>query len=105
MTDLKQRANLAYDRALAQKNLHERMSTRMFVTHAGGMWQCDTTLISALYCYQDCAEIVLLDCHQIPRKIVPSELLQLVKARHQEMMNEYMVEYARLALVRTAKSV
>lgn len=105
MTDLRQRANLAYDRALAQKNLHERMSARMFVTHAGGMWQCDTMLLSALYCYQDHSYIVLLDCHQIPRKIVPSELLQVVKSRHQELMNEYMVEYANLSSVRTAKDV
>lgn len=105
MDDLRTQAQLAYDRALAQKNLHERMQTRMVLTHAGGLWNCDQSLISMLACYLDDDEIVLLDANSIPRRIVPREFLSLVKQRHQEILNEWQIEYANLARIRTAKDV
>ena len=103
MDDLRQRARAAYDRALAQKNLKERMSSRMTLAHAGGLWICDPTLIATLESYMHETEIVLLDSQDIPRKIKVDELQYLVKQRHQEIMNEWLMEYAELSKIRTAK--
>lgn len=105
MDDLRTQAQLAYDRALAQKNLQERMQARMILAHEGGLWNCDQSLISLLSCYQDADEIFLLDANQIPRKIKTKELLLLIKQRHQEVLNEWAVEYSKLATIRTAKNV
>ena len=105
MTELRQQARAAYDRTLAQKNLRERMSARMILAHAGGLWICDQSLIAILYCYQDENDVVLLDSQDIPRRIDPKELLKLIKQRHQETMNAWMVDYAELAKIRTAKDV
>lgn len=105
MDDLRQQAQLAYDRALAQKNLREKMDARMLLAHDGGLWRCDSQLITLLACYANQSEIVLLDSQDIPRKIKPAMLLDLVKQRHQEIMNEWHVSYAQLARIRTAKDV
>lgn len=105
MSELRERAKLAYDRTLAQKNLLERMSARMVLAHAGGLWNCDTVLIATLASYADQEEIALLDSHNIPKKINVKELLGLVKQRHQEIMNEWLIEHAKLANIRTAKDV
>ena len=50
-------------------------------------------------------DVVLLDSQDIPRRIDPKELSKLVKQRHQETMNAWMVDYAELAKIRTAKDV
>lgn len=103
MNDIREQARLAYDRNLAQKNLRERMSARMILAYAGGLWVCDQTLLSLLNCYQEEAEIVILDSQEIPRKVNVSEFLLLVKQRHQECLNEWLIEYQNLSKVRTAK--
>ena len=105
MTELREQARAAYNRSLAQKNLLETMSARMVLAHAGGLWLCDQSFIAMLHCYQDQSEIVLLDSQNIPRKIDPSELLEKARYRHQEVMNAWLVAYAELAKVRTAKDV
>lgn len=103
MTDIREQARLAYDRTLAQKNLRERMSSRMILAHAGGLWNCDQNLITMLTCYQNEESVVLLDIHDIPRKLIPSELLSAVKQRHQECLNEWLIEYHNLSRIRTVK--
>lgn len=100
--DLSQKS---YDRLLAQKNLEEKQLGRMLLTYANGMWTCDPTLISLLVAYQDQKEIVLLDSNKIPRKINPTEMLTLVKQRHQEILNDWFIEYNNLAKIRTMKHV
>ena len=77
----------------------------MVIAHAGGLWVCDQTLIAMLHCYQDQSEITLLDSQNIPRKIDPGLLIIKVKQRHQEIMNAWLIAYAELAKVRTAKDV
>ena len=103
MDEIRERARLAYDRALAKKNLDERMSARMMLAHAGGLWRCDQSLMSLLMAYADQTSIVILDDQSIPRSIDPRELLSAVKQRHQEIMNEWLIAYADLAKIRTAK--
>ena len=105
MSEIRERARLAYDRTLAQKNLRERMAARMVLAHAGGLWNCDAQLLSILSSYIDHDEIALLDANDIPRKINPKSMICLVQQRHQEIMNEWLVEYAKLSSIRTAKDV
>ena len=105
MTDLREQARAAYDRNLAQKNLTERMSARMILAHAGGLWRCDQEFLGILNCFLHDDEVVLLDSQGIPRKVQPLDLFTAVKMRHQEIMNEWLVAYAELAKVRTAKDV
>ena len=105
MNEIREQARAAYDRNLAQKNLNERMSARMTLAHANGLWRCDQDLLAILHCYSDQDEIVLLDSQDIPRKVQPLELFKAVKSRHQELMNEWLVAYAELARTRTAKDV
>jgi hypothetical protein len=105
MNEIREQARAAYDRNLAQKNLTERISARMILAHAGGLWRCDQEFISILNCFLHDDEAVLLDSQGIPRKIQPLELFTAVKMRHQEIMNEWLVAYAELARIRTAKDV
>lgn len=103
--DIQDLANKSYDRALAQKNLEEKQFGRMLLAHANGIWLCDSTLISLLLSYKDSSEIVLLDSNKIPRKIIPAELLKLVQQRHQEVLNDWLLEYNNLSKIRTIKHV
>ena len=105
MTEIREQARAAYDRNLAQKNLSERMSTRMILAHAGGLWRCDQGFLAVLNCYLDLEEVVLLDDQGIPRKVNPTELFAAAKGRNQEILNEWLVAYADLARTRTAKDV
>lgn len=105
MADIKELAKLSYDRALAQKNLEEKQLSRLLLAHAGGLWKVDPTLINLLVCYKDEPEIVLLDSSNIPRRINPAELLDMAKKRHQEVLNDWQIEYSKLARIRTVNHV
>lgn len=98
-------AKQAYDRALAQKNLEETQMGRMLLAYANGMWLCDATLISLLQAYKELDEVILLDTYKIPRKVKPNEMLTLVLRRHQEVLNDWLNEYNRLAKIRTINHV
>lgn len=104
-TEIRDQAKLSYDRALAKKNLHEAMSARLLLGHAGGLWRCNQDLICLLESYKSEESISILDCQDVPRLINPLQLLVLVKQRHQEVMNDWLVAYNDLAKVRTAKHV
>lgn len=103
--DIHDLAKKSYDRALAQKNLEEKQMGRMVLTYENGIWICDTVLITLLQSYKDQESIVILDSNKIPRKINTTELLDMVQKRHQEVMNDWLIEYSNLVKIRTAKHV
>ena len=103
--DIQDLAKKSYDRALAQKNLEETQMGRMLLPFANGMWQCDANLICVLQSYKDLDEIILLDSYKIPRKVNPKELLTQVQKRHQEVLNDWLIEYNKLAKIRTINHV
>lgn len=102
MFDIKELAKLSYDRLLAQKNLEERQLSRLVVTYNNGLWKVDPTLINLLNQFCNETDIVLLDSNNIPRKINPNELLVIAKQRYQEVLNDWYVEYNKLAKIRTS---
>lgn len=104
-TEIRDKAAASYDRALAKKNLHEAMSARLLLGHAGGLWRCDHNLISLLESYKSEPTIALLDCQDVPHVVDPAQLLPLVKQRHQEIMNDWLIAYNDLAKIRTARHV
>ena len=103
--DIQELAQKSYDRVLAQKNLEEKQLSRLIVTYANGMWVCDTNLICLLYSFSDLEEVVLLDSNKIPRKVNRNELLNIVQKRHQEVLNDWLIEYNNLAKIRTIRHV
>jgi hypothetical protein len=103
--DIQNLSKKSYDRVLAQKILEEKQLARMLLAHANGMWICDANLICLLQSYKHLDEIILLDSNKIPRKINPSELMQLVQTRHQEVLNDWLIEYNNLIKIRTIKHV
>ncbi len=103
--DIKELAKLSYDRTLAQKQLEERQQSRLLLTYENGIWICDTNLICLLHSYVHLEYIVILDSCKIPRKIHVNTLLKLVQERHQEILNDWLVEYNKLAKIRTIKHV
>ena len=105
MDSIRDQVARSYDRALAKKNLQESISARLMLAHAGGLWSCDVTLIAMLQSYVDEPKIVIPDAQSIPHEINPRTLLELVKQRHQEVMNDWLIEYRNLAKIRTAKHV
>lgn len=98
-------ANLSYDRDLAKKNLKEKQQGRLLLAHEGGLWLCDNNLICLLLSYKHLDQIVLLDSNDIPRKVEPNKLLELVQLRHQEVLNDWLIEYQNLSKIRTVKNV
>lgn len=103
--DIQDLSKKSYDRALAQKNLEEKQLSRIIVTYANGIWVCDTNLICLLYSFKDMQDVVLLDSNKIPRKVNPAELLRLAQTRHQEVLNDWLIEYNNLAKIRTVRHV
>jgi hypothetical protein len=105
MADIKELAKLSYDRKLAQKNLEEKQMARLLLAYNSGLWKVDPTLIALLQSYQTQSDIILLDSNNIPRKVNPVELLKLVQQRHQEVLNDWLIEYNKLAKIRTINHV
>lgn len=103
--DLKELTGIAFDRALAQKNLIEAQKSRLTFAHNGAIWYITTEFMALLNLYQNENEIIILDANSIPRKINPTELLNLAKVKHQEVMNDWIIEYSKLSRIRTAKDV
>lgn len=103
--DLQDLAQKSYDRALAQKNLEEKQLGRMLLAYANGMWLCNPELICLLHSYKDQESVVLMDSYKIPRKVKPIEMLAQVQRRHQEVMNDWLIEYNDLIKIRTIRHV
>jgi hypothetical protein len=103
--DIQDLAKKSYDRVVAQKTLEETQLARMLLAYANGIWICDTNLICLLHSYQHLGEVILLDSNKIPRKVNPKELIQLVQTRHQEVLNDWLIEYNNLTKIRTIRHV
>jgi hypothetical protein len=103
--DIQELSKLSYDRVLAQKNLEERQIGRLTVAYSNGVWICNESLICLLQSYQNIEEVVLLDSNKIPRKVKPTEFLKIVQQRHQEVLNDWLIEYNSLSKIRTIRHV
>lgn len=103
--DIAELAKKSYDRTLAQKKLEEKQQSRLLLAHDNGIWICDANLICLLTSYKHLENVVLLDSNKIPRQVHVATLLKLVQEKHQEVLNDWLVEYANLSKIRTMKHV
>ena len=89
--DLKDESDLAFDVQLQKQNLLEACRARQVMSHAGGLFLVDESLISFLKSLKDLdvTDTVLLDKNQNPIKVRVEELLDRSLERYQEAVNTY----------------
>ena len=102
--ELKQQAQLAYDREVAKRNIQQQMQSRLTVQCQEGVFVVSPELINFLSNWED-EELVLLDSYENPIKINRQELLYKAKQRYREIMNEWQLAYEEYTKVRSAKHV
>jgi hypothetical protein len=102
--ELQQQAHLAFDHAIAKKNLQQRMESRLNVAYNSGFFTVTKEQINFLDLLGS-QEVVLLDDYSIPVKVNAFELLKLMFERYHEVMNEWEEEYQQLTKIRSAKNV
>lgn len=101
---LQEHAKLAYDHAIAKKNLAERIQARMNISYNDGYFTVTEQLISFLSSWDD-ETLILIDSYQKPIKVNRLELLHLCQQRYRELLNEWHEEWQELKKVRNANNV
>jgi len=81
-----------FDHFENKKILREKYHAKLLFAFSEGMWKASPELISLLNVYKTEERIVLEDEYENPIEINPSELLELVKQHHQEIMNHWLNE-------------
>jgi len=81
-----------FDHFENKKILREKYHAKLLFAFSEGMWKASPELISLLNVYKAEERIVLEDEYENPIEINPSELLELVKQHHQEIMNHWLNE-------------
>jgi hypothetical protein len=104
ISTLQQQALLAFDHAIAKKNLQQRMESRLNVAYNSGFFTVTKEQINFLDLLGS-QEVVLLDDYSIPVKVNAFELVKLMFQRYHEVMNEWEEEYQQLTKIRSAKNV
>jgi hypothetical protein len=104
ISTLQQQALLAFDHAIAKKNLQQRMESRLNVAYNSGFFTVTKEQINFLDLLGS-QEVVLLDDYSIPVKVNAFELLKLMFERYHEVMNEWEEEYQQLIKIRSPKNV
>ena len=105
MSDIKEKAMLAWNRKHSYYNLKEKFQDDLNFSHSSGMWCANKEFISFLTAFQNVDQIVLEDIYNVPRTVNPVELLEVSKEKYQFAANAWAVEYNKLAKVRQAKNV
>ena len=101
---LQQQARLSFDQAVAKRNLQERMQARLNVSFNGGFFAVTKEQINFLDLLGT-QEVVLLDDYQTPIRVNALELMRLMFARYQEIMNEWEEEWQRIKKIRRGEDV
>lgn len=104
ISTLQKQAQLAFDHAIAKKNLQQRMESRLNVAYNSGFFTVTKEQINFLDLLGS-QEVVLLDDYSIPVKVNAFELVKLMFQRYHEVMNEWEEEYQQLTKIRSAKNV
>lgn len=85
-------ARARFDHVAAKRLLKEKYQARMIFGWNGGMFRSSPELITFLTLYGD-NEIVMPDLHENPIKFKASDVCNIMKAKWQEQMNAWLVEY------------
>jgi hypothetical protein len=102
--ELKQQAQIAYNREIAKRNIQQQMQSRLTLQCQDGVFVVSSELINFLSNWED-EELILLDSYQTPIKINREELLYKAKQRYREVMNEWQLAHEEYIKIRSAKHV
>jgi hypothetical protein len=85
-----------FEHAAARRLLKEKYQAKMLFAYAGGMWQAGPEIMVFLSLYHE-QQIVMQDLYENPVEVNAQELLDIMRARWQEQMNAWLIEYQDLA--------
>jgi len=89
-------ARARFDHESAKRILKEKYQAKLIFGWNGGMFQTTPELITFLSLYGD-DEIVMPDLYENPIKFKASEVCNIMKAKWQEQMNAWLVEFDQLS--------
>jgi hypothetical protein len=84
-----------FEHESARRTLREKYQAKLTFAYGGGMWRAGPELINILNC---CPEdnAVVVDLYENPVRVAPGELKKLAKARWQEQLTAWLIEYEEL---------
>jgi hypothetical protein len=88
-------ARARFDHAAAKRLLREKYESKLIFGWQGGMFRAGPELITLLSLYDH--DIVIKDLYDTPIKVNPQELINEAKARWQEQMNGWLIEFDSLS--------
>ena len=94
--DLISRSRARFDHVAARRILKEKYEAKMFLAHAGGMFQAGPELLVLLATVPP-SNAVILDLYETPIQVNPEELRGLVMQHWQEQMNAWLAEHNSLS--------
>jgi hypothetical protein len=81
-----------FEHAAARRLLKEKYQAKMVFGYNGGMFRATPEMITFLSLYND-EKIVVQDLYENPIEINAKEVCELMKARFQEQMTAWLVDY------------
>jgi hypothetical protein len=97
--DLIAHARARFDHVSARRVLKEKYEARMLFGWNGGMFRASPEMITFLSLYGD-ERVVVQDLYETPVEVNAQELCDLMKARHQEHMNAWLIEFDQVSKTR-----
>ena len=85
-------ARARFEHTAARRLLKEKYQAKMIFGWNGGMFRATPEMITFLSLYGN-ERIVVQDLYENPVEVNAQELCDLMKARHQEHMNAWLIEY------------
>jgi hypothetical protein len=92
-------ARARFDHVAARRMLKEKYQAKMIFGWNGGMFRATPEMITFLSLYGD-QRIVVQDLYENPVEVNAQEVCNLMKARLQEQMNAWLVEYTEVSVKR-----
>jgi hypothetical protein len=81
-----------FEHESARRTLREKYQAKLTFACNGGMFTATPEMITFLSLYGD-QQVVVKDLYDNPVEVNAQQLCQLMKGRHQEQMNAWLVEY------------
>ena len=112
MENLESYARERFELNRQKQTLKEQQQQRLTVTHNGGLFRVDMTLLNYLYMknvnaglFQQDTKIILPDSYDTPIEVDIVQLVELCEARWNEVHNDWYNEYQELKTKRKAGDV
>jgi hypothetical protein len=90
--DLLSHARTRFEHSTTRRLLKEKYQAKLIFGWNGGMFQATPEMITFLNLYGN-QRIVIKDLYDNPVEVHAEQLCELMKSRHQEEMNSWLIEY------------